>query len=178
MDPPAEAACLLLHGDRVVEVLRGLRVDREAELIAQVDAVGQVGLGRLVGLEARADARVHEQSFEDDLDVFRVAELALEPRAAPAGAHDDQVAGADVAAPLPVDRDRDVRDEVRLADEQLAAPVDLDYEKVVVVQTLRKRRMVKPDPAAPSSNPVPSRISALSEKAIAFTSSPALSGPL
>ena len=177
MDPPAEAAAFLLHGDRVVEVLRGLRVDREAELIAQVDAVGQIGLGRLVGLEARADARVHEQSFEDDLDVFRLAELALEPRAASAGAHDDQVAGADVAAALPVDRDRDVRDEVRLADEQLAAPVDLDYEKVVV-QTLRKRRMVKPEPAAPSSNPVPSRISALSEKAIAFTSSPALSGPL
>jgi len=32
----------------------------------------------------------------------------------------------DVAAALPLDRDRDVRDEVRLADEQLAALVDLD----------------------------------------------------
>jgi len=33
--------------------------------------------------------------------------------------------------------------------------------------------MVKPEPAAPSKSPVPSRISAFSENAIAFTSSPA-----
>jgi len=38
---------------------------------------------------------------------------------------DDQIAGPDVAAALAVDRDRDVRDEVRLADQQLAALVDL-----------------------------------------------------
>jgi hypothetical protein len=69
---------------------------------------------------------VDEQHFEHDLDVLRLTEFALEPRAAAAGAHDDQIAGADVAAALPVDRDRDVRDEVRLADQQLAAPVDLD----------------------------------------------------
>jgi hypothetical protein len=69
---------------------------------------------------------VHEQTFEHDLNVLRVAELALEPRTAPACAHDDQVAGPDVAAALAVDRDRNVRDEVRLADEQLAALVDLD----------------------------------------------------
>jgi hypothetical protein len=69
---------------------------------------------------------VHKQPFEHDLDVLRLAELALEPRAAAAGADHDQVAGADVAAALAVDRDRDVRDEVRLADQQLAALVDLD----------------------------------------------------
>jgi hypothetical protein len=69
---------------------------------------------------------VDEQPLEHDLDVLRLAELALEPCAATAGAHDDQIAGADVAAALAVDRDRDVRDEVRLADQLLAALVDLD----------------------------------------------------
>jgi hypothetical protein len=69
---------------------------------------------------------VDEQPFEHDLDVLRLAELALELRAAAVRAHDDQIAGADVAAALAVDRDRDVRDEVRLADQQLAALVDLD----------------------------------------------------
>jgi hypothetical protein len=69
---------------------------------------------------------VHEQAFEHDLDVLRLAELALDTRATAAGADDDKVSGTDVAAALPVDRDRNVRDEVRLADEQLAALVDLD----------------------------------------------------
>jgi hypothetical protein len=68
---------------------------------------------------------VDEQTLEHDLDVLRLAELALDPRATAAGSHHDQIAGADVAAALPVDRDWDVRDEVRLADEQLAALVDL-----------------------------------------------------
>ncbi|MGZ4317505.1 MAG: hypothetical protein ACXVRS_16995 [Gaiellaceae bacterium] len=69
---------------------------------------------------------MHEQAFEHDLDVLRLAELALDARTAAAGADDDEVSGPDVAAALPVDRDRNVRDEVRLADEQLAALVDLD----------------------------------------------------
>jgi hypothetical protein len=69
---------------------------------------------------------VHEQALEHDLDVFRLAELALDVRAAAARADNDEVSGPDVAAALPVDRDRNVGDEVRLADEQLAALVDLD----------------------------------------------------
>jgi hypothetical protein len=69
---------------------------------------------------------VHEQALEHDLDVLRLAELALDARASAAGADDNEVSGSDVAAALPVDRDRNVRDEVRLADEQLAALVDLD----------------------------------------------------
>jgi hypothetical protein len=68
---------------------------------------------------------VHEQAFEHDLDVLRLAELALDPCATTAGANDDEVARPDVAAAFTVDRDRNVRDEVRLADEQLAALVDL-----------------------------------------------------
>jgi hypothetical protein len=69
---------------------------------------------------------VHEQAFEHDLDVLRLAELALDARAAAAGADDDEVSGTDVAAAFPVDRDRNVREEGRVADEQLAALVDLD----------------------------------------------------
>jgi hypothetical protein len=69
---------------------------------------------------------VHEQALEHDLDVLRLAELALDARAATAGANNDEVTGPNVAAALPVDRDWNVRDEVRLADEQLAALVDLD----------------------------------------------------
>jgi hypothetical protein len=68
---------------------------------------------------------VHEQALEHHLDVLRLAEPALDARAAAARADDDEVSRADVAAAFPVDRDRDVRDEVRLADEQLAALVDL-----------------------------------------------------
>jgi hypothetical protein len=69
---------------------------------------------------------VHEEPLEHDLDVLRFAELALDPRATAARADDDEIAGPNVAAAFPVDRDGNVRYEVRLADEQLAALVDLD----------------------------------------------------
>jgi hypothetical protein len=69
---------------------------------------------------------VHEQAFQHDLDVLRLAELALDVRAASTRANDDQISGPDVTAALPVDRDRNVGDEVWLADQQLAALVDLD----------------------------------------------------
>jgi hypothetical protein len=69
---------------------------------------------------------MHEQSLEDDLDVLRLAEPALDLRAPTAGADDDEVPWTDVAAPFAIDRDRNIGDEVRLADEQLAALVDLD----------------------------------------------------
>jgi hypothetical protein len=68
---------------------------------------------------------VHEQAFEHDLDVLRLAEFALNASAASTRADNDQISGPDVTAALPVDRDRNVRDEVRLADKQLAALVDL-----------------------------------------------------
>jgi hypothetical protein len=126
VDPPAEPVSFLLHGDRIVEVLGGLGIDREAELLAQIDTFGQIGLGSLVRLELGVHTRVHEQPLEHDLDVLRLAELALDLRAAAARADDGKVSGPDVAAAFPVDRDGDVRDEVRLADEQLAALVDLD----------------------------------------------------
>ncbi|MBA3735714.1 MAG: hypothetical protein H0W90_11060 [Actinobacteria bacterium] len=67
-----------------------------------------------------------EQPLEHDLDVLRLAELALDLRAATARAHDDEITGANVAAALAVDRNRNVRNEVRLAEQQLAALLDLD----------------------------------------------------
>src|SRR5439155_25372960 len=51
-------------------------------------------------------------------------------RASAPGPDDDEIAGAEVAAALPVDLDGNVRNEERLADELLAAPVDLDDEEV------------------------------------------------
>jgi hypothetical protein len=69
---------------------------------------------------------MHEQALEHDLDVLRLAELALDAGPAAAGADYGEVSGPNVAASLPVNRDRNVRDEVRLADEQLAALVYLD----------------------------------------------------
>jgi hypothetical protein len=69
---------------------------------------------------------VDEQSLEHDLDVLRLTERALDPSAPPAGPHDDEIAGTDVSRALAVDLNRNVRDEVRLADQLLAAPVDLD----------------------------------------------------
>jgi hypothetical protein len=69
---------------------------------------------------------VHEQALEHDLDVLRLAELALDARAAAARPDDDEVPRSDFAAAFPVNGDRNIRNEVRLADEQLAALVDLD----------------------------------------------------
>ena len=100
VDPPAETVPFLPHGDRIVEVLRGFGVDREAELLTQVDAVGHIRLGCLVGLKLRANARVHKQPLEHDLDVLCLAELAFDACAPAAGANDDEVTGPDVAAPL------------------------------------------------------------------------------
>ena len=117
-----------------------------------------------------------EQPFEDDPDVLRLAEHAFHARASAPQADDDEIARLDISGATAVDRDADARDEVRLAEEQLATLVDLDDLKVVQIR--RKRRIVSPDPAAPRSSPVMSRISAFNEKESAFTSSPALSGPV
>jgi hypothetical protein len=73
---------------------------------------------------------VNEQALEDDLDVLCLAELPLDARAAPTRADDNEISRPDVTAPFAVDRDGDVRDEVRLADEQLAALVDLYDEEI------------------------------------------------
>src|SRR4029453_17872214 len=126
VDPPAEAVALFLHEDRVVEVLRRLRIDREAELVAEVDAVLECRRGRVVRLELDTRAGVDQQPLEHGADVTGLPERALQLRPAPADPHHDEIAGPDVTRTLTVDLNRNLRDEERLADELLAAPVDLD----------------------------------------------------
>ena len=69
---------------------------------------------------------MREQGLEDVADPVGRAERALEPRAPPTRVHDGEVARAEVAEPLRLEHDRDARREVRLADDELAAPADLD----------------------------------------------------
>jgi hypothetical protein len=69
---------------------------------------------------------VDEETLEHGLDVLRLAEDALEPRAAAPRSDDGEVTGARVAEALPVEHERHARHEVRLADDELAALLDLD----------------------------------------------------
>ena len=109
-----------------------------------------------------------EERLEDVLDPAGASEAAFDLRAPATGPDDCEVARADVAEPLVVEDERDARGEVRVADDELAAPADLDDEDVG--QTRRKRRRVRPDPQAPSTIPMPRRIIAVSGKAHACTS--------
>ena len=159
MNPRAKAFPFLPNRERVVEVLRGLRIDREGAEIAQVDAIRKVLRGLRVRLEVRVCARVDEQALQYGEDVLRLAEDAVDTRpAAPRNGGDDEVARAGVLEALAVEDERDPWDEERLADNELAALGDLDDDALYI---WRKRRMVTAEPAAPSKRPVPSRISAL-----------------
>src|SRR5207248_7226066 len=167
--PGAQPIGLLARGERVVKVLRSLGVDRERRQLAQVDAILEARRGGIVRLEAHPRAAVDEQAFEHGLDVLRLAEHALELRAAATGAHDREIAGPRIFEALAVEEQRRACSEVRLAGDELAAPGDLDDD---LGQILRKRRIVRPDPAAPSARPTAIRRSAFSEKASALTGSP------
>jgi hypothetical protein len=131
MHPPAIAAVLLLDEHRIVEVLGSLGVDREAELVPQVNAVREVGVGSVIRLELGAHTGIDEQSLEDGLDVLRLAENPLELCPAAARPHDGEVARTYIAEPLAVEHERNVRHEERLAQDELALLLDLDDEKVV-----------------------------------------------
>ena len=130
VDPRAQTAVILTDGDRVVEVLRGLRVDRERRQAAQVDAALERRLGRAVRLEVRAGAAVDKQPFEDGLDVLRSPQRPFDTRTPAAGERDDEIPRADVTEPFPVQDERDACDEVRLADDELAALRNLDDDSV------------------------------------------------
>jgi hypothetical protein len=69
---------------------------------------------------------VLEQPLEHDLDVVCLPEDALEARAAPPRPDDGEIAWACVAEALAVEDERHAPHEVRLADDELAAPLDLD----------------------------------------------------
>ena len=108
--PHPDPVALAADRDRVVEVLRGLGVDREREQVAEVDAALEARLGRLVGLEVRRGAPCSTSSPSSTVSIeLRRAEHALEPRAPAARADDDEVAGAGVAEPVAVERERHAR---------------------------------------------------------------------
>jgi hypothetical protein len=69
---------------------------------------------------------VDEQPFHHRLDVVRFPQRALDPGASASGTRDNQIAWADVAEPLAVEDKWHTGNEVRLADEKLAAPRNLD----------------------------------------------------
>ena len=84
----------------------------------------------LVRLERLAQPLLGEQPLEHGLDVVRLAEHAVDARAAASGADDGEVARPHVAGLLAVEDERSRRLEVRLADEQLAAALDLDDDEL------------------------------------------------
>jgi hypothetical protein len=69
---------------------------------------------------------VHEHAVEDGVDVLRTPENVLELRAAASCPNDGEIAGPCVAQSLAVEDERHAGHEVRLADDELAALLDLD----------------------------------------------------
>jgi hypothetical protein len=128
--PRAKAVALAPDGDRVIEVLRGLRVDRERELLPEVDSALEAGRRRIVRLVLGPDALMLEQRLEDVLDPLGGPERLLEAGATPPGGDDRQVAWTDVAESPLVQRDRDAGSEERLADDESPAPSDLDDDAI------------------------------------------------
>ncbi len=114
---------ILLDGQRVVEVLRRLRVDCEREPLAEVDPALQIERRRLEGLEPTQLALFDQQPLEHDLDPARVAEHALDARPPAAFADDRQLPR--LAGRPAVERERRAGHEVRLADEVLASRREL-----------------------------------------------------
>jgi hypothetical protein len=74
---------------------------------------------------------VPEQPFENGLDVARGPEDSFEPGAPASGTEDDEVADGRLPRPLPVDHDLRPGLEVRLADEELAAPAELADQELI-----------------------------------------------
>ncbi len=107
-----------LNDKRVVEVLRGVRVDRVGEKPAQVDPIARIGRGRVVRLEALPGATLHEQALQDVLDPLGGAERPLDPGASAARVHDGEISRADVTEPLRVEDERHPGREVGLADDE------------------------------------------------------------
>ena len=122
---------ILLQRQGIVEVLRRLRVDRERQLAPQIDAPFDRRLGNRVRLELDARAGLDQQRLEHVLDPLRRSDDALHARAALAPGHDGEVARSRLPRPLAVDDHRHAGREVRLADEQLPAPGELDDDGLV-----------------------------------------------
>ena len=112
----------------VVEVLGGLRVDGEGELVAQVDAAFGADRRRIVGLEAPELAFLYQQPLEHDFDPLGRPEHALDPRPSTPFVHHGEVARLYLSRALAVEHDGSTRGEERLADEELAPLGDLYYD--------------------------------------------------
>src|SRR4029077_4188938 len=86
--PRAHAVALAHDRDRVVEILRGVGVDREGRQLAEIGAPLGGHRWRLERLELLPCATVEEQPLEHALDLIGRPEHALDLRAA-AAARDD-----------------------------------------------------------------------------------------
>ena len=84
--PGADSVGLAAERERVVEVLRRLRVDRERRQLAQVDAAVELGSGSVVRLELDPRALLDEQRLEHVLDPRRAARARARPARARARA--------------------------------------------------------------------------------------------
>jgi hypothetical protein len=125
--PGADATVLPCDRDRVVEVLRRVRVDREGGQVAEVDPPLRCRLGQVDRLQRHPRPALDQQPFEHCLDPARRPEHAFDLRP-PATARDHgQVTTIGAVQRLAVEDDRRPRREVRLADDQLAAARDLHH---------------------------------------------------
>ena len=77
-------------------------------------------------LEPVSQALLDENRLEHRLDRARLPDDALNPGPATSFGGQDEIADVDFSRALPVQRDRHARREVRLTDEELAPPLDLD----------------------------------------------------
>jgi hypothetical protein len=84
-----------------------------------------------VWIEVHACPRLDQQRIENILDPLRRADHVPHAGAALAARHERQVARSGLPRPLAVDDHRHAGREVRLADEQLSAPSDLDDDGFV-----------------------------------------------
>ena len=107
--PRADAVWLASKRQRVVEVLRGVGVDRVGEQLAKVDAVRDVDRPELVLFERLPVAAFDEQRLEHVLDVVGATEVLLDVRTPAAGAHDGKVAALEVAGALQIESQRERR---------------------------------------------------------------------
>ena len=139
--------------ERVVEVLRRVGVDRVRRQVAQVDAArsGSRSGGSCGSNGCRAPCSTSSASRTFSIRVGR-PERSLDVRAAAPGRTTARSPGLEVAEPLRLEHDRHARREVRLADDELPAPADLD-DDALIGQTRRKRRIVRPEPTAPRPGP-------------------------
>ena len=144
---------LAAERERVVEVLRRLRVDREGRQLAQVDAARRgsargacTARTRRARPARRAAPRARSRSASR-------GPSARSTRARPRpGRTTARSPGCEVAEPLRVEHDRHAGREVRLADDQLAAAADLD-DDTRLGGTIRHPARLRVRRAAPRLDP-------------------------